>query len=244
LYPIDNAKRTSENANMFVKNTELFKIFQEATRGIMIKILMDLDKAGFKLIIVDPEPGWHPKTINMSENERMDGLISLYKKLGLATIQCHSTTAARTALLFDDMSSIRQSMNKNNFDYDTPIMFGVIKNMLRTIQPNGFSGFLKSMISREVQKSEKFAQVKNYVISNFDNSDVIDIDTMDYIDSNGKKQQITNEDIRRFLKAKYESIISPPQTQMHTGGYHKKFLKYSEKYNRLNNKLNKANDRP
>jgi hypothetical protein len=113
---IDNDDQSKKVGKFISDNALLYNVFKEGTRGLMIRFLKDFKEAGFKLIVVDPEPGWHPKTTNMTDDERLDGLIKLYEQMGLKKIKCHLRTTAQSLMKNEPnytnfVNGIRENMN-------------------------------------------------------------------------------------------------------------------------------------
>ena len=89
-----------------------YNIYRNATRGILIKILLLLRNMGYKTLVVDPEPGYHPATAtDMSTasaiekardaRKRKNGLVKLYTEMGLEQINCALVTGAFSVIYSD-----------------------------------------------------------------------------------------------------------------------------------------------
>lgn len=79
-----------ERGNKNIKNLgeDKVQIYKHAARAIFYYIIPYLKKIGITTILVDPEPGYHPCTTEKCEKDKLEGLINLYKEMGLKEIKC------------------------------------------------------------------------------------------------------------------------------------------------------------
>lgn len=115
-------------------------------------VLLLLKKLGYKTLVVDPEPGYHPKTTEKTDTERLQGLIKIYENMGLKSINCLFTTAGFNILnhpewYTEDMTGtvhvpteddliemVRDISGKIDTTRDTIIMVGDIDEMANKIK--------------------------------------------------------------------------------------------------------------
>ena len=112
--------------------------------GILINLLPIFLKMGIETIVVDPEPGFHPKTIGKSKEELESGLIALYEKMGLKKLGCRFRFAAFNLGLplqlgdsHVDQYRVGLPKEKQGIPlYDQIIMIGSVKDMVDKIKNN------------------------------------------------------------------------------------------------------------
>ncbi len=216
-------------------------IYKYATRGILMNILPLLKKVGFKTIIVDPEPGFHPGTVGKSDEEKLAGLINLYKSMGLVEIPCNFRTSAlqmyNNAELYglngdtpeDTIMNIRGLSNKpRNLDYDIPVMIGDIDVMINKI--NEGRGILPYIIS------SLGSILPSFIINP---STVENIRTINEFDNVPKRFSEINDDYITVERYNELKSSTPPfmkkYDSMNTDEYYLKYLKYKTKYLKLKN---------
>lgn len=149
-----------QDINNFIHNNG--KVFERSSRALLLVSLFMLKKMGYEIIIVDPEPGVHPKTIDVPFEERRKGLVKLYKDMGLYEIICPATAYGmiyKSGLgLQDEIKEFDEFHEFNDFDPDlkkqmldynmnkmtnelsvlnqkVPVMIGIISDMIKQINP-------------------------------------------------------------------------------------------------------------
>lgn len=135
------------------KFSKTLTIFENAARSLLVQSILMLKKMHYKYILVDPAPGFHPKTIGKSDDEKLRGLVKLYKAMGLHEIDCPMSV---------DIASFAYTLNEaqkeNAFDPDDPeniqnlkelvgmpdkimpVMIGDIDEMIKRIDWRGLIG--------------------------------------------------------------------------------------------------------
>lgn len=145
-----------------IPDSTKFDIFKQAAKTIFLNIFPYLQKIGIKTIVVDPEPGYHPKTLLKSQEEKIEGLIKLYEGMGLKKVNCLYRTSGMELLNFMSDLDIRQQIGKDNLDKDIIVMIGSVDEMMekintaKSIISNRFLGFIGSMISDEIRELKEF----------------------------------------------------------------------------------------
>jgi hypothetical protein len=196
-------------------------LFVKATRPILIHLLPYLKKIGFKIIIVDPAPGYHPNTEKITDDKkRLDGLIKLYESMGLHRINCYYVTTAYSSMgqYGEADIDIRNQIGKNNLDYDHPVMIGSIDDMLDKMKwaripiVSTILGFFNA----DIRETNEFMNVPFKFSSDVFSSDV---EPPDYL-----------------TEEKFNEIKSIGITLEGGSNYYKqKYLKYKQKYLELKN---------
>jgi hypothetical protein len=117
--------RKLESESLIKKYSELNKkfdlsIFENAAKPAIIQALLLLKKLGYDYIVLDPAPGFHPKTVRMTINDKVEGLVKIYEKWDMKKIMCTQPIGQN----FVDEAYTR----KNKY-----VMFGKIDNMIKKI---------------------------------------------------------------------------------------------------------------
>jgi len=160
VYPADWKDRKLYHSDV----SSQFDIFIKATRGILLNILPLFKKLGIKTLVVDPEPGYHPKTTTKSDDERLEGLIKLYEKMGLKKVNCLYRTMADMFVKSGMMtiSDIRTQMLKSDIRKDTIVMIGDVDEMvskLPSVTALTFASLMPTKAGTEARETLKFMEV-------------------------------------------------------------------------------------
>jgi len=202
------------------------KIFEKATQGILVNILPILEKIGFKTIVVDPEPGFHPKTKGMTNAEKIAGLIKIYETMGLKKISCkiRKTIFAIPENTRDTpINTLRERAGLSTpAKFDQTVMIGDITQMINKFRGPLFDGAvatatgmkvigLGTAIGQEAINANDSKQVSIKFIPSYD--------FPDYLDEATFRRIKTDESLN--IEKRFE----------------KKYLKYKQKYLALKSKI-------
>jgi hypothetical protein len=108
---------------------------------------------GFSVILVDPEPGYHPKTIGKSDDEKLNCLIKVYEDFGLKRVMCQIPKAIVEVYGEDvNIQDARKSIYGKHVPlaYDRTVMIGDIDEMLGNINGLIFNFFYMIGIEKTV----------------------------------------------------------------------------------------------
>lgn len=241
---------SKEDIMQLENGEEQYKIYQRATTGLLIFILKLLRKRGMKTLIADPEPGYHPSTAKLRDDEKKKGLIEIYKGFGMTEIKCDATIMGMK-LAYSKVMSIREVKIESNLDPDSEksmtVMVGDIGEMMKKIEfARGFIGrFLERIGPKLGQKGKKLSgQIKETY--SFDNVPVFGTTNQQhnllnkelFVDYN--REQPDAPYITDKTKMKSESITIPnepkPIIPLDKNLYKQKYIKYKTKYNNLKKK--------
>ena len=64
-------------------------IYKMAVRAALTQTLLLTKKLGYKYMVLDPAPGFHPNTFRYNDDEKLRGLVGLYKDMGFHEITCN-----------------------------------------------------------------------------------------------------------------------------------------------------------
>ena len=229
LYDLKNMRRTVENgadanAAMETFNTEnpgIINIYKNAAKPILAQSLLLLKRMGYKTVVVDPEPGFHPRTVGRTPAQQRDGLVRLYQSIGLHPLQCSGTSIGLGNLLKFGEAPDRADVAALGIP-PAPIMVGDIDTMINRIDWRGILGgicqFIPGARGRQVSQCRQMLNVPAKVTADI-----------------GDMQDMYEDEAFDILVDDLPNL----NTAAAGGGdkYYGKYLKYKTKYLKLRSKL-------
>lgn len=214
-FPSSWQKKSAED---FTKEplSEQLKIYVKATQAILVNILPILKKMGFSVILVDPEPGYHPKTIGKSDDEKLNCLIKVYEDFGLKRVMCQIPKAIVEVYGEDvNIQDARKSIYGKHVPlaYDRTIMIGDIDEMLGNINGLIFNFFNMIGIEKTVAINNS-KQVPLKFIADFDFPDYLTAEKFETIKLDSTKDIVK----KKYLKYKNKYLALKNQTAGASGG--------------------------
>ncbi len=224
----------NKNKSVDIIRPESFEIYKNATKSILFHILPYLKKIGIEYLLVDPEPGYHPKQISKTEEKKREGLIELYESMGLKKIKCHYRVCGLIGKQFGyTCEQIRESSgNLAELSYDTTVMIGNVSEMVKKLNPiestiTDFAPFLPTFFAKTV---EKVALAASSMVDR--NAEELKL----FKESNVPFKSFTSDkDPTKYIENSLRSLLTEKEMKdiMDNGTdliYQQKYLKYKKKY--------------
>ena len=217
------------------------EIYRHAARAIFYYIIPYLKKIGIKTILVDPEPGYHPCTTEKCEEDKRNGLIKLYKEMGLKEIKCLYRIGGYISLetwgreIITENDILGQSNNMEG-KKEILVMIGSVEDITSKLldmkeETSSFLGKTAewglSIFGKVSSTAKKMAQQIKETREFFEsNVPFKSYDSSSNIFIQGQPRSIFTNDEAEQIKKTYTDLI-----------YKNKYLKYKQKYLKLK-KLN------